>query len=242
MIIKVQLLKTNYFIDNVYLDDYLALINSSKQNQCYQEKHHILNEAYFKKFGLPVDNSDSNIVWLSFKDHCKAHYLLYFCTIGFLKKVNEFAFTGMLKPLHKTAKQLNQYKIEENLLTDSDLEELQTYMENIINDTNSQFWSSNELQLLIQYYPKEGYAIYKRFPNRSKDTVKQKAVALGLRVENHYWTNEQIAILINNYPGKSLSELCKLINRPYNSVKNQVAKLKRKGIINENIKGREAKN
>lgn len=62
IITKTQLLNTGYFVDNNYLDSYLELINASKSNQCYQEKHHIINEAYFKKLNLPVDNSELNTV------------------------------------------------------------------------------------------------------------------------------------------------------------------------------------
>jgi hypothetical protein len=35
------------------------------------------------------------IVNLLYKDHCKAHYLLYFCTIGRLKHANAEAVSYM---------------------------------------------------------------------------------------------------------------------------------------------------
>lgn len=139
MALKENLLATGYFIDNDYLDQYLKLITARSKAPCYQERHHIINEVYFKKVNLPVDNSEQNLIWLSFKDHCKAHYLLYFCTCGFLKKANEFAFTGMIKPIKQYGKKLNQYKIISDLLTDLELDELQKYMEQIVNDSNSQF-------------------------------------------------------------------------------------------------------
>ena len=67
---KEKLLATNCFIDNEYLDEYLKLIDSSTAGT---EVHHILPRSYFKDLGISVDNSEQNLVQLSFADHCKAH-------------------------------------------------------------------------------------------------------------------------------------------------------------------------
>lgn len=50
---KQELLNTDYFIDNEYLDQYLKLtkINS---NAKYLERHHILPKAYYRLKNLKV--------------------------------------------------------------------------------------------------------------------------------------------------------------------------------------------
>ena len=71
--LKQKLLNTGLFLDNKYLDEYLNLMLKNNTNVGYVEKHHILQRSYFKKNKLPIDNSDSNIANLSYRDHCKAH-------------------------------------------------------------------------------------------------------------------------------------------------------------------------
>lgn len=71
--LKNKLLKTDLFIDNEYLDQYLDLVLNKKLNLGYTEKHHILQRSYFKKNKLPIDNTDNNVVNLLYCDHCKAH-------------------------------------------------------------------------------------------------------------------------------------------------------------------------
>ena len=50
MILKEKLLKTGYFIDNEYLDDYINLVVTPPNTNSldYTEIHHILQKQYFK--------------------------------------------------------------------------------------------------------------------------------------------------------------------------------------------------
>ena len=70
MTLKETLLATKCFVNNEYLEQYLNLVNDSKTGT---ELHHILPRSYFKDLGISVDNSEQNLVRLSFADHCKAH-------------------------------------------------------------------------------------------------------------------------------------------------------------------------
>ena len=86
--LKIKLLKTKIFIDNEYLDKYCELI---LQN-CNQKKithktqiHHVLPKCYFTFIGEEIDNSNSNLVNLLYKDHILAHYYLCMCTEGEIK-------------------------------------------------------------------------------------------------------------------------------------------------------------
>ena len=77
--LKIKLLNTKYFIENDALNEYLALIYSNKttENSYNTQVHHIIPKSYFKALGLPVDDSGSNLVTLLYKDHIKAHWLLF---------------------------------------------------------------------------------------------------------------------------------------------------------------------
>ena len=69
---KQELLNTDYFIDNEYLDQYLKLTKITS-NDIYLEIHHIKPKAYYLLKKLKVDNTKNNIIKLSFANHCKAH-------------------------------------------------------------------------------------------------------------------------------------------------------------------------
>ena len=55
---------------------------------------------------LPIDNSINNKVKLLYKDHCLAHYLLYFCTIEPLKSANGKAINKMFRVIKNTYKKI----------------------------------------------------------------------------------------------------------------------------------------
>jgi len=95
---KQKLLRTNLFIDNEYLDQYIELIIHNKNNiiNNYVEKHHILPKAIFKLLNMPLDNSELNMCNLSYSDHMLAHCILTKCTIEPFKSKAISAVTMML--------------------------------------------------------------------------------------------------------------------------------------------------
>lgn len=120
---KTRLLETGMFLDNEYLDKYIELISScalSERTLYSTQRHHILPVAYYKKLKLPVDNSNSNVVLLAYKNHILAHYYLTFCTVEWLRGKTASAFMIL------TA--LKEYLSEAELVLDLPrLEELYTY-------------------------------------------------------------------------------------------------------------------
>ncbi len=95
---KETLLKTGYFIDNNYFNEYFKLILDNR-NTAYTKfrtnRHHILPRHYFRERGIPIDNSEENTVVLTFRDHALAHLLLSGCTKGRDRYWNLYAIFQM---------------------------------------------------------------------------------------------------------------------------------------------------
>lgn len=96
MDVKNRLLSVVVFEDNEWLDKYCELINEGKKKEKKSNEpiqiHHILPRFFYKRLGVPVDNSLENTVELSFNQHILAHYLLYNCSLGDMKQANLNAF------------------------------------------------------------------------------------------------------------------------------------------------------
>lgn len=226
-LLKKMLLDTGYFIDNQYLDNYLNLVLlNDYTGTAYSEIHHILQRAYFKKLGLLVDQTKTNKVRLLYKDHCYAHYLLYFCTTGFLKQAN---FTA-LKTLWANS---NAFSVKAKTLKEvspADFECLQTYMQEVAEDPDNCWWSQKELDVLCEYYPKEGGKVAARLPNRALSSCLSKANHLGL-YHNTTWTEEELKILQNHYPTEGpINTQALLPNRTIEAVRRMAANLGIKNI------------
>ena len=85
LITKSQLLETKYVVDNEYLDKYVSLINLHRSDPKVVRKthtHHIIPVSYYTSNKLDVNNSKSNLVNLTYKDHMLAHLYLSGCTQG----------------------------------------------------------------------------------------------------------------------------------------------------------------
>ena len=196
-VLKQKLLNTGLFLDNEYLDEYRNLVLSNNITVGYTEKHHILQRNYFKKCGLPVDNSPDNLITLSYCDHCKAHWLLYFCTTGYLKKANEASIRYIVE-MYKvlTGKDRNKFEF-----SDYDFQLLQSYMTSIVNDENSRYWTEAEVDYLKKNYC--GYGTgpkCAKYLNKPINLVNEKARLLGLSKNCPDWTEAEIEILYKYYP------------------------------------------
>ena len=196
-VLKQKLLTTGLFLDNEYLDEYINLVLSNNTTIGYTEKHHILQRNYFKKSGLPVDSSPDNLITLSYCDHCKAHWLLYFCTTGYLKKANEASIRYIVE-MYKVLTGKDRNKFEFN---DSDFQLLQSYMTSIVNDENSRYWTEAEVDYLKKNYC--GYGAgpkCAKYLNKPIKLVNEKARLLGLSNNCPDWTEAEIEILYKYYP------------------------------------------
>ena len=196
-VLKQKLLNTGLFLDNEYLDEYINLVLSNNITIGYTEKHHILQRNYFKKSGLPLDNSPDNLITLSYCDHCKAHWLLYFCTTGYLKKANEASIRYIVE-MYKVLTGKYRNKFEFN---DYDFQLLQSYMTSIVNDENSRYWTEAEVDYLKKNYC--GYGTgpkCAKYLNKPINLVNEKARLLGLSKNCPDWTEAEIEILYKYYP------------------------------------------
>lgn len=58
----------------------MNIINNARLNNIIDgHKHHIIPKCWFKWNNLPIDNSNTNLVKLTYEDHCKVHKLAYLC-------------------------------------------------------------------------------------------------------------------------------------------------------------------
>lgn len=196
-VLKQKLLNTGLFLDNEYLDEYINLVLSNNITIGYTEKHHILQRNYFKKSGLPLDNSPDNLITLSYCDHCKAHWLLYFCTTDYLKKANEASIRYIVE-MYKVLTGKDRNKFEFN---DYDFQLLQSYMTSIVNDENSRYWTEAEVDYLKKNYC--GYGTgpkCAKYLNKPINLVNEKARLLGLSKNCPDWTEAEIELLYKYYP------------------------------------------
>ena len=109
--IKDKLLETGEFEDNSYLNDYCELIEKCRQIEYIPSKmnrHHIIPRSYYKYNNMVVDNSDSNIAVLLFKDHILAHYLLYMSSNSLQRYCNAHAVIHLVRQCHLTVENLSE--------------------------------------------------------------------------------------------------------------------------------------
>ena len=79
--LKSKLLSTGRFYDNEFMSKYLDVVVDCREcsSQGETQDHHIIPQYVFVADGLQIDNSDENIVTLSYKNHMIAHYYLARC-------------------------------------------------------------------------------------------------------------------------------------------------------------------
>ena len=204
---KEELLSTGHFIDNSYLDDYIILVNSIATTT-YTERHHILPRAYYDLLGLDIDNSDSNLVRLSFTDHCKAHWLLYFCTTDKLQYASQTAFVIMVNGL---TKRLKDY-------TEEDFIAIQNMKNQLLADSDT-FWSTEEDEFLKNNFLKFSDEELANKLNRTEIAIRARRYYLHLpRLKMSDYTNEELDYIIANYYQKEIKEIAADLNRPVGSV------------------------
>ena len=181
-----QNLITNYnFIDNSYLDDYINLIlNADLISGGYREYHHLIPVVFYKeKYKLSnreeaekIANEDANniLVHLLYKDHCRAHYYLYFCTFGASKYQNAAAFISMIRATKRNTRN------ELPVLSEADYDELQLCADSIRNDPNSKYFSDSEIKFLVENVKDLGTTKCAEILKRPRTVVSKLSVSLGL--------------------------------------------------------------
>lgn len=239
--LKQKLITTGYFVDNEYLDKYLELIYNHEINPAhYSESHHVVPVALYKlnKEGcnrreaekLAKADPDNFEVLLLYKDHCRAHYLLYFCTKGKLKANMQCVVRRLVSMVDTIASKIT---ITKKLPSEQELAQMQEWRDLIQQNGDSQYWTIAEVDFLVKNYPTQGSVYCAKALHRSRSSVCAKAFLLKLpcfynKTNGRPWTEEEINILKLYYTKpKGVSKCCELIDRPKQSI---ICKANRLGI------------
>ena len=107
-----QLLKyDDLFLNNKYLKKYINIIYKKyTNNDLVIQKHHIIPQFYYYKNNLPIDNTNNNLIKLSYYNHVKAHYYLCKCVTNKYKSSCIHAFNILFNKqfYNLTEKELNE--------------------------------------------------------------------------------------------------------------------------------------
>lgn len=230
--LKNKLLATGFFIDNIFLDQYLNLVSNDTKETGYAEQHHILQKQYFKLVNLPLDDTPENKVLLLYKDHCKAHWLLYNCTSGKLKTANAAAVQYILN-VYNELNNLNKTKEE---LTEADFIIMQQYYNDIKEDSESKYFSTAEIIFLKQNYPKYGCQYCATKLGRTPASIYAESCILGL-VREFSWTVEDYNFLIQNYEKYGGIYCAEILHKTTKAIFKQAQKLQlsRKGKMRKKV-------
>lgn len=215
-----------FIINNTYLKQYIWLVSAKNTQAGYQELHHIICKSFSKTLNEPVDNSADNLVSLLFKDHCKAHWLLYKCTTGEVKVAMANAFVSMI-----AFKNLSKDTLLTFGLTEADYSELQLKIEKLRQDKALNYWKAEDDEFLIKNYANNGQRYCAEHLGRSLKAVSSRASDLGL-VMNKWWTDELDNFLKANYHKLGPKECSKQLNRSYGSVVSEAGRI---GLTKQNF-------
>lgn len=230
--LKQKLIATSYFVDNKYLDMYLDLVYNHEVNPAYySENHHVIPVALYKLNNegcnrrkaekLAKADLDNFEVLLLYKDHCLAHYLLYFCTTGKLRANLQWVVWRLISMVDTLA---SKATIIEGLPSKEDLAQMQQWRDHIQQDKDSQYWTAEEVAFLMDNYPTKGSVYCAEALGRSRSSVRAKAFLLNLpcyynKTNGQPWTEEEINILKLYYTKpKGILKCCELIDRPKQSI------------------------
>ena len=225
--LKQKLITTGYFVDNEYLNKYLELIYNHEINSThYCESHHVIPVALYKLNNYGCDRRkaeklanadlDNFEVLLLYKDHCLAHYLLYFCTKVKLKANMQCVVRRLVSMVDTIASKIT---ITKKLPSEKELVQMQEWRDIIQQDGDSQYWTIAEIDFLVKNYPTQGSVYCAKALHRSRSSVRAKAFLLNLscsyqETSGRHWTEEENTILKANYeqPG-GVALCCNLLNR-----------------------------
>lgn len=231
---KEYLLGTGYFLDNHYLKDYINLVLTPPElnPSDYAELHHAIQVSYYKLKHKCEDRAEAlrfadadpfNFkVLLTYKNHCLAHYLLYFCTTGVLKAGNCNAVNFIVDMYSKLTTNGNKQRCDFN---QADFQLLETYMNEIREDEESKWWTAAEFEFLKENYTTYGVSYCAEYLNRSYASTKYKARKLGLRVDINEWTTEEDDFLKVQYPTMGQRWCAEQLDRSMSSVSCRAGKL-----------------
>ena len=163
MNLKTYLLTEVGCIDNEYLDQYLILLQTAAITEIttqYCELHHVIPVAYYyykydcknkttAKRKYADKDINNKVVNLLYKDHCKAHWLLFHCTTGKLKAASANAFCRMLNISYR-------HKFE-TTITEAEYAELQAQRDYVKQHADTKYWAAEQVEWLIENFERYSY-------------------------------------------------------------------------------------
>ena len=253
MNLKEALLSFDGVIDNEYLDQYIELVSNtySFSEKDYTEKHHVIPALFYQdrktdnmsvwQFRHSIVEADqrNSIVLLLFKDHCKAHWLLYKCTLGRIRAANAIAFCTMASSKNKLLSGLST----------TEYQELQRIKDEV-KANSGRYWTKEQDEWLIannnKYTAKECSEIL----SRSYGAVRARCLALGLTtrasakvLQCDMLDTQQVVIaqenawLLQNYLTTPVEECCELLGLTKTALYNRALSLGLKRGYGHNTKG-----
>ena len=115
--LKEYLISIGLVVDNIFLDKYCSLILeniNTKKERLLTNKHHIIPISFFKINNMEINNSQDNIVNLSYKNHFLAHYFLCLCATQKYVLANQRSIDKMFNCNFSKEEQKQILKIAEN--------------------------------------------------------------------------------------------------------------------------------
>ena len=219
MNLKTYLLTEVGCIANEYLDQYLELLQTAAITELsthYCELHHAIPVAYYyhkyncnNKFTAKRKYADKDInnkvVNLLYKDHCKAHWLLFHCTTGKLKAASANAFCRMLNISYR-------HKFE-TTITEAEYAELQAQRDYVKQHADTKYWTVEQVEWLIENFEHYSYEECGEVLNKTAQSVQHKVFALGLRKQTQRWTETELTYLTEHGATVTDKALAEVLNR-----------------------------
>ena len=211
--LKQKLLDTGYFIDNEWLEKYLTLVVDVPVSFSYTEKHHVIPASCSKLLGKrSADDSKSNLVNLTFVDHCRAHFYLYHCTKGKLKKAMAVAYVTMTGDWSKLKAELTED--EYTLLAVARAE---------LKNNSGSHWSTDDIAYLKENYNKQTIEDLAAALSKTKKAVGNQITRLSLSERN--WTEDQLLFLQANWSTMTATEIAKQLNKTKSAINHKAYRL-----------------
>lgn len=218
MNLKTYLLTEIGCIENEYLDQYLELLQTAAitgSSTQYCELHHAVPVAYYyhkyacnnkstAKRKYADKDVNNKIVKLLYKDHCKAHWLLFHCTTGKLKAASANAFCRMLN--------ISYRQKFETTITEAEYAELQAQRDYIKQQADTKYWTAEQVEWLIDNFEHYSYEECGKVLNKTVLSVQYKVSALGL-CKMRRWTESELTYLIAHGATATDKELAEVLNR-----------------------------
>lgn len=206
-----------FIIKNKYFDEYVKLVAENTTDCGYTEIHHIICKCFFKYLNLPIDNSKTNLVRLLFKDHCRAHWLLYKCTTGVMKEAMANAFISMLG--------FKNFSDRLDIgLSESDYQDLQNKVNELKAELDNNFWSTDDLTFLVQNYSEYGQRYCADHLHRSIKSIASKASELELQIAR-YFSEDELTFLRTNFCKLGAAECAARLGRSVACIKTKASRL-----------------